>query len=549
MGGWQVVKQVTPQPQPQAPSSSDWQVSTEQPADQWQPVSTAPVSSSAAAIAKVKEFLTKPLFNPLEWNPVTEPINALEKYVASKLPGTSGQVAQGIIGGENELAKGLTSPLSMALLGAGIGLETMPVMSRLASAGFSLQSLIGAYKGIPAVKQAIDNGDVESAAQLITGEAGNLAMAGAAGLHAVGGNPPIATEPSAPRVEESGLPAGMIDQLTKPVDIEHQLMSINADNERLRESLRNNEGDEEQRAAAQVRLAQNLEMMRELEQHKFTQAIGSSMSAQHIGEINDLINKGVIPPEPSKDELRESLSLSSGASRNEPSEADVHAIQSGGAGREPANAEGGEITLPPTSPSAGEENLRVDNGITRGEGGAGVGPGERANAEAAGRIGPYDRVVASLINPTLKYGIKENHPVNYDAGLDRPFGAFNIELRDNTGYLVGDALVGMNGDGTANINDTFIDSRYKNQGLGKEIYRLAIDEAQRYGVDTVKSGVAGTSDEAARVWRSLAKSHNVEEIPDSSGGFKYKLTLNKPVGSPATKLVLDVLGPVANLHQ
>lgn len=94
--------------------------------------------------------------------------------------GTVSKVARGVTRGVEKTAAGLTTPTNAALLAtiAGIGklaplaTETFraafPVVERLASTGFSLGMLKGAFEQSPKFAEQVKNGDYEGAAQTLT---------------------------------------------------------------------------------------------------------------------------------------------------------------------------------------------------------------------------------------------------------------------------------------------------------------------------------------------------------------------------------------------
>jgi hypothetical protein len=97
----------------------------------------------------------------------------------------------GIMEGETDLIKGMSSPENLAMMyslgklkAAGAAGE---VLDRLISGGFSFQQLQQAYTRLPEVKKAIDTGDYETAARALTSEAGTAIMGGMAAHGAVEG--------------------------------------------------------------------------------------------------------------------------------------------------------------------------------------------------------------------------------------------------------------------------------------------------------------------------------------------------------------------------
>jgi hypothetical protein len=101
----------------------------------------------------------------------------------------SEQRAHPIATGIGEVAGGLTSPQSIALIAGTGGLGELPgavaLLPRLMSAGFGAQAIYGAAKTYPEIRAAIERGDVAETERLLTHAVLNLGMAAAAGQHAV----------------------------------------------------------------------------------------------------------------------------------------------------------------------------------------------------------------------------------------------------------------------------------------------------------------------------------------------------------------------------
>jgi hypothetical protein len=103
----------------------------------------------------------------------------------------SEQRAHPIATGISEVAGGLTSPQSIALLYGTAGLGELPgaaaMLPRLMSAGFGAQAIYGAAKTYPEMRTAIEHGDVAETERLLTHAVANLAMAAMATQHAATG--------------------------------------------------------------------------------------------------------------------------------------------------------------------------------------------------------------------------------------------------------------------------------------------------------------------------------------------------------------------------
>ncbi len=113
--------------------------------------------------------------------------------------------------GESELEAGMSTPLNLGIMAATGGLGTVegaassvatrlgmspeaiamaakygPQVARLVNAGFAINGIYSAYKSLPEVKKAFDDGNTQEVARLVTQNAGTLAMSGMAGVHALG---------------------------------------------------------------------------------------------------------------------------------------------------------------------------------------------------------------------------------------------------------------------------------------------------------------------------------------------------------------------------
>ena len=103
----------------------------------------------------------------------------------------SEQRAHPIATGIGEIAGGLTSPSSVALLAGTGGLGELPgaaaMLPRLMSAGFGGQAIYSAYKNVPAIRDAWNRGDASEVEHLLTHSVLSLAMGAAAAQHAASG--------------------------------------------------------------------------------------------------------------------------------------------------------------------------------------------------------------------------------------------------------------------------------------------------------------------------------------------------------------------------
>jgi hypothetical protein len=140
----------------------------------------------------------------------------------------SEQRAHPIATGVGEVAGGLSSPQSIALLYGTAGLGELPgaaaMLPRLMSAGFGAQAIYRAAKTYPEIRAAIEHGDVAETERLLTHAVGNLAMAALATQHAATGKGGVSgkVKENAPtpsvetRTVEPTSPLGEVLQETAP---------------------------------------------------------------------------------------------------------------------------------------------------------------------------------------------------------------------------------------------------------------------------------------------------------------------------------------------
>jgi hypothetical protein len=109
---------------------------------------------------------------------------------------------RGAIKGGAEFLSALTAPQQVALMVAIPAVGQIPevghTLSRLVSAGFSIDMLVGAAKQSPKLRQQISNSDLEGATQTATSMALNVGMAALSGKHALTGKLQPAGSPAEP---------------------------------------------------------------------------------------------------------------------------------------------------------------------------------------------------------------------------------------------------------------------------------------------------------------------------------------------------------------
>jgi hypothetical protein len=164
-----------------------------------------------AVTAGIPNYSSRTVYNPKYGE--TQLLSPEEAMTPSE------QRAHPIATGVGELAGGLTSPQSIALLYGAAGLGELPgaaaMLPRLMSAGFGAQAIYGAAKTYPEIRGAIERGDVGETERLLTHAVGNLAMGALATQHAVTGKGAVtsktrtATEVPAPRVADSSTAEGV----------------------------------------------------------------------------------------------------------------------------------------------------------------------------------------------------------------------------------------------------------------------------------------------------------------------------------------------------
>lgn len=130
--------------------------------------------------------------------PTEKPIIDLSALKAEDVisgTGAASKVARGAVKGAETFGSSLTTPLNASILAGTAGLsEALPIVSRLLSAGFSIQMLKGAFDRSPELASRVKSGDYEGAAQALT----EMGLGAAAGVlsakHAInGGMPTVAS--------------------------------------------------------------------------------------------------------------------------------------------------------------------------------------------------------------------------------------------------------------------------------------------------------------------------------------------------------------------
>jgi hypothetical protein len=116
--------------------------------------------------------------------------------------------AHPIMTGLGEVAGGLTSPDSAAIIAATGGLGSLEgiagrILPRIVSAGFSASMFANAYKTNALVKAAADRGNVSEVQRLLTHLAADTALGYLAGRHSVVGEGPSAPSKAAPQTTEA----------------------------------------------------------------------------------------------------------------------------------------------------------------------------------------------------------------------------------------------------------------------------------------------------------------------------------------------------------
>jgi hypothetical protein len=118
--------------------------------------------------------------------------------------------------GIGEVAGGLTTPESVALLAGTAGLGELPgaaaMLPRLMSAGFGAQSIYSAAKTYPQIRAAIQRGDLPETERLLTHAVLDVGMAALAGRHAVTGGGAV-TGKDAPAPVETHAPTSPVGEL------------------------------------------------------------------------------------------------------------------------------------------------------------------------------------------------------------------------------------------------------------------------------------------------------------------------------------------------
>ncbi len=195
----------------------------------------------------------------------------------------SEQRAHPILTGVGEMAGGLTSPESVALLAGTGGLGELPgaaaMLPRLISAGFGAQAIYGGIQNVPAIRDAWNRGDVSEVERLLTHTVLNLAMGAAASQHAATGAGAVTGKTETPGIETRAIePISPVGEVLK----EHAPSVRMADNAALARQLTEDEtlirpvqggsGDRRVDVARRARVADMKpeEMQRELLTSKVT---------------------------------------------------------------------------------------------------------------------------------------------------------------------------------------------------------------------------------------------------------------------------------------
>src|SRR5580658_7257300 len=154
-----------------------------------------------AVTAGIPRYSSRTVYNPKYGDmQVVSPEEAMTPAEQQRHP---------ILTGAGEIAGGLTSPESVALIAGTAGLGEIPgaaaMLPRLMSAGFGAQAIYSAAKTSPEIRAAIARNDAPETLRLLTHAVGNVAMAALATQHAVGGEGAVTgkAKPSEP-VETAG---------------------------------------------------------------------------------------------------------------------------------------------------------------------------------------------------------------------------------------------------------------------------------------------------------------------------------------------------------
>jgi hypothetical protein len=190
----------TPAPAQPAPDPRQGTISATPEPNVWQRV-------KQAVTAGIPRYSSRTVYNPKYGQmQLVSPEEAMTPAEQERHP---------FLTGGGELAGGLTSPESVALIAGTAGLGELPgaaaMLPRLMSAGFGAQAIYSAAKTYPEIRAAIDRGDVPEVERLLTHAVGNLAMAALATQHAATGEPAVsgktkAAVPVEPRATVQDVP-------------------------------------------------------------------------------------------------------------------------------------------------------------------------------------------------------------------------------------------------------------------------------------------------------------------------------------------------------
>jgi GNAT superfamily N-acetyltransferase len=116
---------------------------------------------------------------------------------------------------------------------------------------------------------------------------------------------------------------------------------------------------------------------------------------------------------------------------------------------------------------------------------------------------------------------------------------------------------GNEGDAEARIGSSYIDVDYRNQGIAKEMYKSAIEDARARGIKVFKSDTM-VSNDAQHVWDSLMRDgqYPVQKIytnnfnPYGQGGVEYHIDLTeKSAAVPSSVEASKVKSPNADISE
>jgi hypothetical protein len=181
----------------------------------------------SAVLSGIPNYSSRTVYNPK--------YGQTQLLSPEELMTTSEQERHPILTGAGEVAGGLTSPESTALIAVTGGLGELPgaaaMLPRLLSAGFGVQSIYQAAKTYPEIKAAISRGDTSQTERLLTHAVLDIGVASLAARHAATGKGAVSG-----KAETTEAPAPVETRLVEPTSPVGELLHDAAPDVRIADS-------------------------------------------------------------------------------------------------------------------------------------------------------------------------------------------------------------------------------------------------------------------------------------------------------------------------